>query len=48
MEALKTRKAISWLITLTTGWDYLYGHEEEWYFKIDDYTGEILQYDVMM
>lgn len=40
------KQATFWLITLTTGWDYLCGHEEEWYFKIDYYTGEILQWDV--
>ena len=42
------KQATFWLITLTTSWDYLCGHEEEWYFKIDYYTGEILQYDVTM
>ncbi len=42
------KKAAFWLITLTTGWDYLCGHEEEWYFKIDYYTGDILQWDVTM
>lgn len=42
------KKATFWLITLTTGWDYLCGHEEEWYFKIDYYTGDILQWDVTM
>lgn len=42
------KQATYWEITLTTGWDYLCGHEEEWYFKIDYYTGEILQWDVTM
>ena len=41
-------QATYWLITLITGWDYACGHEEEWYFKIDYYTGEILQWDVTM
>lgn len=40
------KQATYWLISLTTGWDYLCGHAEVWYFKIDYYTGEILQYDV--
>lgn len=43
-----SKQATFWSITLTTGWDYLCGHEEEWYFKIDYYTGEILQWDVTM
>ncbi len=41
-------KATFWLITLTTGWDYLCGHEEKWDFKIDYYTGKILQWDITM
>ena len=40
------KQATFWLITLTTGWDYSCGHEEEWYFYIDYYTGKILQWDV--
>ncbi len=39
------KQATFWFITLTTGWN---GHAEEWNFKIDYYTGEILQYDVTM
>ena len=42
------KKATFWSITLITGWDHLCGHEEKWYFKIDYYTGEILQWDVTM
>lgn len=42
------KEATFWLITFTTGWDYSCGHEEEWYFKIDYYTGKILQWDVTM
>lgn len=42
------KQSTFWLITLTTGWDYLCGHEEEWYFKIDYYTGEILEWSVTM
>lgn len=42
------KQATFWLITLSTGWDYSCEHEEEWYFKIDYYTGEILQWDVTM
>lgn len=40
------KKATFWAITLTTGWDYACGHEEEWRLKIDYYTGEVLQKDV--
>ncbi len=42
------KQATFWLVTLTTGWVSLCGHEEEWYFKIDYYTGEILQWDVTL
>lgn len=41
------KQATFWSITLTTGWDSSCGHEEKWYFYIDYYTGEILQWDVM-
>ena len=40
------KQATYWMITLVTGWDYLCGHEEAWYFKVDYYSGEILQWDV--
>lgn len=48
-DTFNTKKqATFWLITLITGWDSSCGHEEEWSFKIDYYTGEILQRDVTM
>lgn len=43
---VSNKQATYWMINLTTGWDYLCGHEESWFFKIDYYTGEILQWDV--
>lgn len=42
------KEATFWVITLTTGWDYACGHEEEWFLKIDYYTGEVLQRDFTM
>ena len=37
------KQATYWNIILTTGWEF--GYEVKWIFKIDYYTGEILQWD---